>query len=342
MRTLVTGGAGFIGSHLVELLLRRGDDVLVLDDLSTGRMQNLTAAADDPRLQVWLGSVLDEELVERAVSVTDRIFHLAAAVGVRVIVDHPLESLRTNLHGTERVLDAAVRHSRPVLLASTSEIYGKNTADRLSEDSDRVLGSPLLSRWTYAAAKGLDEAIAYAHVVEHDLEAVIVRLFNTVGPRQRGRYGMVMPSLVGQALRGEPLTVFGDGRQTRCFSYVGDIVSAVLALAEHPAAVGMAVNLGGATEISINDLAERVRVIVGSESPIEHVPYERAYGPGYEDMRRRVPDNTLAHALVDFRPRTGIDDMVRSIAEYLRAESLQAEGKHFAGPDAQPVVMGSA
>ena len=341
MRTLVTGGAGFIGSHLVELLLRRGDDVLVLDDLSTGRMQNLTAAADDPRLQVWLGSVLDEELVERAVSATDRIFHLAAAVGVHVIVDHPLESLRTNLHGTERVLDAAVRQNRPVLLASTSEIYGKNTADRLSENSDRVLGSPLLSRWTYAAAKGLDEAIAYAHVVEHDLKAVIVRLFNTVGPRQRGRYGMVMPSLVGQALRGEPLTVFGDGRQTRCFSYVGDIVSAVLALAEHPAAVGMAVNLGGATEISINDLAERVRVIVGSESPIEHVPYERAYGPGYEDMRRRVPDNTLAHALVGFHPRTGIDDMVRSIAEYLRAESLQV-GRHAAGTDPEPVAMGSA
>jgi len=325
MRSLITGGAGFIGSHLVELLLRAGDDVLVLDDLSTGRMENLTAVEEDPRLQVVLGSVLDDALVDRAVRASDRVFHLAAAVGVHTIVDHPLESLRTNLHGTEVVLDAAVRYRRPVLLASTSEIYGKNTADRLSEDSDRILGSPLLARWTYAAAKGLDEAIAHAHVVEHGLRAVIVRLFNTVGPRQRGRYGMVMPSLVGQALRGEPMTVFGDGNQTRCFSYVADIVRATRALAEHPAAVGQAVNLGGGVEISINELAERIRQVVGSASPIEHVPYERAYGPGYEDMRRRVPDNSLACALVNFRPTTSIDDMIRSIADHQRAGRPGAE-----------------
>lgn len=324
MRTLVTGGAGFIGSHLVEFLLRRGDEVLVLDDLSTGRMQNLGAVADDPRLSVLLGSILDDELVERAVRTTDRVYHLAAAVGVHVIVDHPLQSLRTNLHGTERVLDAAVRYGRPVLLASTSEVYGKNTADRLGEDADRILGSPLLARWTYAAAKGLDEAVAYAHVVEDGLSAVIVRLFNTVGPRQRGRYGMVVPSLIGQALRGEPMTVYGDGEQTRCFSYVGDIVPAVVALAESPAAVGTAVNLGGATEISINRLAERIAEVLGSGSPIEHVGYERAYGPGYEDMRRRVPDNTLAHTLVGFDPHTGIDEMIRAIAAHMRAEAAGA------------------
>ncbi|HZY77234.1 MAG TPA: GDP-mannose 4,6-dehydratase [Jatrophihabitantaceae bacterium] len=318
MRTLITGGAGFIGSHLTELLLRAGDDVVILDDLSTGRMENLTAVEEDARLQVILGSVLDDVLVDRAVHGSDRIFHLAAAVGVHTIVDHPLESLRTNLHGTETVLEAAVRHRRPVLIASTSEIYGKNTADRLSEDADRILGSPLLARWTYAAAKGLDEAIAHAHMVEHGLRAVIVRLFNTVGPRQRSRYGMVMPSLVGQALRGEPMTVFGDGEQTRCFSYVADIVAAMRALAEHPAAVGQAVNLGGGVEISINHLAERIRTLLGSSSPIQHVPYERAYGPGYEDMRRRVPDNSLAHALVGFHPRTGIDEMVVSIADYMR------------------------
>jgi UDP-glucose 4-epimerase len=324
MRTLVTGGAGFIGSHLVELLLRRGDDVLVLDDLSTGRMQNLSAVSDDPRLSVWLGSILDDELVDRAMRSCDRVYHLAAAVGVHVIVDHPLQSLRTNLHGTECVLDAAVRHGRPVLLASTSEVYGKNTADRLSENSDRILGSPLLARWTYAAAKGLDEAIAYAHVVEDGLPVVIVRLFNTVGPRQRGRYGMVVPHLIGQALRDEPMTVYGDGEQTRCFSYVGDIVSAIVALAEHPAAVGLAVNLGGATEISINALAARIAVVLGSRSTIEHIPYAQAYGPGYEDMRRRVPDNTLAHALVGFNPRTSVDDMIRAIADHRRAEPSES------------------
>lgn len=329
MRSLVTGGAGFIGSHLVELLLDRGDEVLVVDDLSTGRIENLSGVADDPRLKLWLGSILDDELIDRAVRSSDRIYHLAAAVGVHIIVDRPLESLRTNIHGTECVIDAAVRHERPILLASTSEVYGKNTADRLSEDSDRILGSPLLARWTYAAAKGLDEAIAYAHVVEHGLDAVIVRLFNTVGPRQRGRYGMVMPSLVGQAVRGEPMTVFGDGRQTRCFSYVGDVVSALVALSENPDAIGRAVNLGGATEISINELAERVRTLLGSASPIEHVPYERAYGPGYEDMRRRVPDNSLAFSLVGFRPRTGIDDMILSIAQHL----------HDRGSDPQAVTV---
>jgi UDP-glucose 4-epimerase len=326
VRYFVIGGAGFIGSHLTEFQLRAGDDEVVLDDLSTGRMENLTAVEEDARLQVILGSVLDDALVDRAVRGSDRIFHLAAAVGVHTIVDHPLESLRTNLHGTETVLDAAVRHRRPVLIASTSEIYGKNTADRLSEDADRILGSPLLSRWTYAAAKGLDEAIAHAHVVEHGLKAVIVRLFNTVGPRQRSRYGMVMPSLVGQALRGEALTVFGDGEQTRCFSYVADIVTAMRALAEHPAAVGQAVNLGGAVEISMNDLAERIRTVLGSTSAIEHVPYERAYGPGYEDMRRRVPDNSLAHALVNFRPRTGIDDMIVSIADFMRTGDRGGSG----------------
>lgn len=327
MRTLVTGGAGFIGSHLVEHLLRRGDEVLVLDDLSTGRMENLAAVAGDPRLAVWRGSVLDERLVDRAMARTDRTFHLAAAVGVHVIVEHPLESLRTNLHGTEQVLEAAVRHRRPMLLASTSEVYGKNTADRLTEDADRILGSPLLARWTYAAAKGLDEAIAYAHVVEHGLRVSIVRLFNTVGPRQRGRYGMVLPRLVDQALHGDPLTVFGDGKQTRCFSYVGDVVGALVAICEHPAAVGIAVNLGGREEISINDLAARVKAVLGSTSPIEHIPYERAYGPGYEDMRRRVPDNSLAAALVGYRPRTGIDEMIRATARYMQSELVGvAEG----------------
>jgi UDP-glucose 4-epimerase len=314
MRTLITGGSGFIGSHLVEHLLAAGDEVVVLDDLSTGSLSNLAQVSEHPRLDIRIGSILDGELVERMVASCDRVVHLAAAVGVRLIVDHPLQSLRTNIHGTETVLEAAVRHHTPVLLASTSEVYGKNTADKLSEDADRILGSPLLARWTYAAAKGLDEAIAYAHFVENQLPVVIVRLFNTVGPRQRGSYGMVLPNLVSQALSGRPLTVFGDGDQTRCFSYVGDIVPALTALARCPAALGQAVNLGGKTEISINDLAARVIAVTGSSSSIVHIPYADAYSAGYEDMRRRVPDNALAASLIGFDPATSIDAMIDAVA----------------------------
>jgi len=314
MRSLITGGAGFIGSHLVDHLLDAGDDVVVLDDLSTGALSNLDAVSSHPRLELRVGSILDAELVDELAGSADRIFHLAAAVGVRLIVEQPLQSMRTNLHGTESVLDAAVRRRVPLLLASTSEVYGKNAADKLSEDSDRVYGSPLLARWTYAAAKGLDEAMTYAHVQQSGLQARIVRLFNTVGPRQRGSYGMVLPNLVSQALAGEPLRVFGDGEQTRCFSYVGDIVPALVRLADCPEAVGRAVNLGGRTEISINDLAARVRDVLGSSSPIEHIPYEQAYAPGYEDMRRRVPDNTLAGELVGYYPATGIDEMIQAVA----------------------------
>lgn len=313
MRSLITGGAGFIGSHLADFLVSQGDEVVILDDLSTGRIENLARHSEDPRVDLRVGSILDSSLVSRLVAATDRTFHLAAAVGVRVIIEHPLQSLRTNLHGTEHVLEAAVAHKRPVLLASTSEIYGKNTADRLAEDADRILGSPLLSRWTYAAAKGIDEAIAHAHVIENGLEAAIVRLFNTVGPRQRGRYGMVVPSLVDQALAGAPMTVYGDGEQTRCFSFVGDIVPAIVAIAECPAAVGRAVNLGGATEISINELAVRIRTTLGSDSRVDHVPYARAYGPGYEDMRRRVPDNSLAKQLIGYDPTTSIEEMIRAV-----------------------------
>jgi UDP-glucose 4-epimerase len=341
MRSLITGGAGFIGGHLTEHLLRLGDEVTVLDDLSTGRLENLDAVKYEPNLRISVGSILDARLVHRLVHSSDRVFHLAAAVGVHTIVDHPLQSLRTNLHGTEVVIEAALEQGRPVLLASTSEIYGKNTADRLSEDSDRILGSPLLSRWTYAAAKGLDEAIAYAHHVEDGLQVCIVRLFNTVGARQRGRYGMVVPSLVSQALAEQPLTVFGDGEQSRCFSYVGDIVPALVRLAEHPDAVGRAVNLGGATEVTVNSLAQRVVTVLGSNSPIVHVPYEQAYGPGYEDMRRRVPDNSLAHRLIGYDPRTSIEDMIRAVAgrRLMAAPVLHANG-HGSSPARTAVETG--
>jgi len=319
MRVLVTGGAGFIGSHLVEHLLERGDEVSVLDDLSTGRLENLDAVRDHPRLDVVVGSILDRRTLTWLTEGRDRVYHLAAAVGVRLIVEQPLTSMRTNIHGTECVLDACRDAGAALLLVSTSEIYGKNTADRLHEESDRVLGSPLLSRWTYAAAKGIDEAFAHAYWQEYGLPVSIVRLFNTVGPRQTGRYGMVVPTLIGQAIAGRPLTVFGDGRQTRCFSYVGDIVPALRAIADDPRSQGQAYNLGGAQEISIGALAERIVELLGSPSPITLVPYEDAYAPGYEDMRRRVPDNSRAEELVGFIPRTRVDDIIRIVAASMAA-----------------------
>jgi UDP-glucose 4-epimerase len=315
VRSLVTGGAGFIGSHLVENLLARGDTVTVLDDLSTGSLENLAAVRDHPRFHLVIGTILDPMVVSAAVATVDRVFHLAAAVGVKLIVEEPLSSLRTNIHGTENVLMVCAETGATLLLASTSEIYGKNEADRLSEDADRILGSPLKSRWSYAAAKGIDEAFAHAYYREYGLSVAIVRLFNTVGPRQKGRYGMVVPNLVGQALRGEPLTVFGTGTQTRCFSSVWDIVPALIKIAESPDAIGRAVNLGGAHEVSILDLANQIIEVTGSTSEVRLVPYENAYGAGYEDMRRRVPDNSLARELVGFYPATTIEGIIRSVAD---------------------------
>lgn len=324
MKTVITGGAGFIGSHLTEFLLSRGDRVTVLDNLSTGSLSNLEGSRDHPDLTVIEGDILDRDLLRGVVSGQDRVFHLAAAVGVHLIVDHPLESLRTNIHGTEAVLDACLEAQASLLLASTSEVYGKNASDALTEESDRVLGSALKSRWTYAAAKGIDEAFAHAYWRQFGLDVAIVRLFNTVGPRQTGRYGMVVPNLVGQALRGEPLTVFGDGLQTRCFSYVTDVVPAMVRLAEDPAARGQAFNLGGMTEISILDLAKRTIELLDSPSGITLVPYETAYGEGYEDMRRRVPDNTRSRELVGFRPTTTVDEIIMNVAGAM-AEPARAQ-----------------
>ena len=340
MKSLITGGAGFIGSHLTEYLLQQGDDVIVLDDLSTGSLRNLARVSDNPRLRFVQGSILDKALVTGLVNGRDRVFHLAAAVGVKLIVEEPLTSLRTNIHGTENVLDACVAAGATLLLASTSEVYGKNTADSLDEESDRILGSALKSRWTYAAAKGIDEAFAHAYWREFGLSVAIVRLFNTVGPRQTGRYGMVFPNLVGQAQRGEPLTVFGDGRQTRCFSYVGDIVPALVRLAETPAAYGLAVNMGGAQEISILGLAERVIDVLGSTSSISLIPYEQAYAPGYEDMRRRVPNNGLARKLVDFEPKTPLDDVIRNVAGAAVAGVNGNEAMALAGSPLHPLGPG--
>jgi len=321
MHTVITGGAGFIGSHLADYLLCDGDRVTVLDDFSTGNPANLADANKSPWFQLIEGSVLDRALVDGLIYSADRVFHLAAAVGVRRIIEHPLESLRVNLHGTENVLEAALAADASMVMMSTSEVYGKNTSDALHEQSDRVYGDPLLSRWSYAEAKAIDEAFAYAYWREHGLRVSIVRLFNTVGERQTGRYGMVVPNLVGQALRNEPLTVFGDGQQTRCFSYVGDIVPALVTLSDNALSYGDAFNLGGAQEISIYKLARRIITLTGSRSEIQLVPYAEAYGEGYEDMRRRVPDNTKAHELVGFEPVTTVDEIIKRVAEGLQANA---------------------
>ena len=313
MRALITGGAGFIGSHLADRLLARGDQVVLLDDLSTGRLSNIADLERDSDAEFVLGSVLNVDLVDHVVSRVDVIYHLAAAVGVNLIVEKPLESLMTNIRGTETVIEKAHKYDKRVLVASTSEIYGKNTSDRLSEDDDRILGSPLKSRWSYSEATAIDEILAYTYWREKGLETVIVRLFNTVGPRQTGSYGMVIPRFVTQALRGEPLTVFGDGTQTRCFCSVHDVVGGILDLSEHPEALGRVFNLGGTEEVSMAALAERIVRLVGSSSAIEFIPYDVAYEEGFEDMERRVPDTSRAHELVGFAPTSDLDDIIRAV-----------------------------
>lgn len=313
MRCLITGGAGFIGSHLTEHLLALGHEIVVLDDLSTGSERNLAAVAGDPRVRLVVGSVCDPDAVEACMPGVDAIYHLAAAVGVFTILGKTLDSLRTNLTGTETVLEAARRHDVPILVASTSEVYGKNTADGLTEDADRVVGSPLVNRWSYAEAKALDETLAYLYGVEYGMRTVIVRLFNTVGPRQTGVYGMVVPRFVAQALAGEPLTVYGDGQQVRCFCHVADVVPALVALLSDEGAHGTVYNIGNADRISIVDLAHKVIAATGSSSGIVKIPYEQAYGPGFEDMQRRIPDCAKARDRIGFAPRRTLDDVIADV-----------------------------
>jgi len=313
MRALITGGAGFIGSHLADRLLDRGDQVVLLDDLSTGRLANIEHLTGSPDAEFVLGSVLNVDLVDHVVSRVDTVFHLAAAVGVNLIVEKPLESLMTNIRGTETVIEKAHKYGKRVLVTSTSEIYGKNTSDSLSEDDDRILGSPLKSRWSYSEAKAIDEILAYTYWREKGLETVIVRLFNTVGPRQTGSYGMVVPRFIGQALRNQPITVFGDGTQTRCFCHVSDVVGGLISLSEHPDAFGKVFNLGGSEEISMADLAQRVIDLVESESHLEFIPYDDAYEEGFEDMARRVPNTNRANRLVGFESSVGLDDIILSV-----------------------------
>jgi UDP-glucose 4-epimerase len=313
MKVLVTGGAGFIGSHLVELLLARGDHVHIVDALTTSARSNLAHLEASPRLRVTIDTILNETLMDEAIAETDLVFHLAAAVGVNWVLEHPLASLQTNLRGTDVVLSTADRHRKPVLVASTSEVYGKNDSGPLREDDDRILGSSQMSRWFYATAKAADEALATAYWLERRLPTIAVRFFNTIGPRQTGRYGMVVPRFIGQALRNEPVTVYGDGNQTRCFTYVGDVVKSIVALTETDTAWGDVYNVGRHAEISISDLAGRVIELAGSTSDIKYVPYSEAYAAGFEDMRRRVPDVTKLRETIGYAPDTSLDEALRRI-----------------------------
>jgi UDP-glucose 4-epimerase len=320
MKIFVTGAAGFIGSHLVEDLLSHEHQVTGLDDLSTGRLSNLRTVADHPNFRLVQGSVLDQGLVSELTAGCQQVYHLAAAVGSFVIRDRTLESLRTNIHGTENVVDAAARCGAVLLAASTSEIYGKNTKSGLREDDDRIIGSPLKSRWSYAEAKAIDESLIDAYGRERGLKAVIIRFFNTVGPRQTGRYGMVIPRFTRQALAGEPLTVYGTGDQIRCFCHVLDVIPALTKLIATPAAYGRAVNLGNNEPVSINDLAKHIVAATHSTSAITHTPYLEAYGSGYEDMQRRIPDCSLARTLCGFTPRRSLDDIVEAVIESQEAD----------------------
>lgn len=317
---LVTGGAGFIGSHLVEALISAGNKVTVLDTLSTGRLANLQNVQDDPNFTFVQGSVLDELAVDEAVRRCEVVVHLAAAVGVKLIVEQPLYSLTTNIKGAIAVLEAAHRYRRKVMVASTSEIYGKNNSGPLNERSDRILGSPAVARWAYSTSKAVDEILAYAYNRERGLPTIVVRLFNTIGPRQSPAYGMVVPRLVRQALAGEALTVYGDGSQTRCFCHVADVVDALLRLLNEPAAEGQVFNVGASEEISIDQLARRIIALTGSPSEIVNVPYEVAYEAGFEDMARRVPDTAKIESLVGWKPERTLTEVLGDVIREVRSE----------------------
>ncbi|PKO21951.1 MAG: nucleoside-diphosphate sugar epimerase [Chloroflexi bacterium HGW-Chloroflexi-1] len=318
MKALITGGAGFIGSHLAERLLAAGYRVVAIDDLSTGSEANIRRLLGRADFQFVLETITNETVMDRLVSECDIIFHLAAAVGVELIVRDPVHTIETNVLGTGTVLRIANRYRRKTILASTSEIYGKSNDAPFREDGDRVMGPTTRSRWAYANSKAMDEFLALAYHKQRGLPVVICRFFNTIGPRQTGRYGMVVPRFVRQALAGEPLTVYGDGSQSRCFADVADVTGAVLRLAEHAGAVGQVFNLGSTEEITILDLARRVIALTGSRSEIVLVPYEEAYEPGFEDMHRRVPDISRAAALIEYRPRCTLDDTLRRIIAHFR------------------------
>jgi UDP-glucose 4-epimerase len=319
MKYLVTGGAGFIGSHVCDALLKRGDSVVVLDNLSTGNIKNIQHLVGKPNFELVKGSILNTQVVNGCVASVDHVLHFAAAVGVFTIVNKPLESLTTNLRGTENVLEAAHRYKKEVLIASSSEIYGKNAGGALHEESDRIVGSPLKSRWSYSEAKAIDESMAYFYYQEKKLPVRLVRFFNTVGPRQVGHYGMVVPRFVTAALKNEPLTVYGTGSQTRCFCHVYDAVAGVLAVIHSNATLGEVFNIGNDEEITIENLATEIIELTSSQSIIEKVLYEKAYSPGFEDMHRRVPDISKIKKVVGWTPKLSLDTIISDIAAHLRA-----------------------
>ncbi|NOT25371.1 MAG: NAD-dependent epimerase/dehydratase family protein [Acidobacteria bacterium] len=318
MKALITGGSGFIGSHLAERLLELNHDVAVIDDLSTGSIENIAHLKRSPRFSYIVDSITNESLLAEMIDGSDVVFHLAAAVGVKLIVERPVHTIETNVHGTEVVLKHANKKRKLVIIASTSEVYGKSADVPFRENADLVLGPSEKHRWAYACSKLIDEFLALAYWKEKKLPVVVARLFNTVGPRQTGQYGMVLPTFVRQALAGEPITVFGDGTQSRSFTYVGDVVDALVALASEPRAVGEVFNIGNRGEISIHHLAERVKAQAGSHSPIQLIPYDQAYEAGFEDMPRRVPDISKLNALIGYEPKVGLEEIIRRVIEHAR------------------------
>jgi UDP-glucose 4-epimerase len=315
---LITGGAGFIGSHLAERLLASAHEITLLDDLSTGRMENLRHLLNDSRVRLVRESVENLDTVNLVMSRCDGVFHLAAAVGVQLVADEPVRTIATTIHGTEVVLAAAKRFNRPVLLTSSSEVYGKGTRVPFHEDDDVVMGATRFSRWCYAYSKGVDEFLGLAYHRQFALPVRIVRLFNTVGPRQVGMYGMVLPRFVAAAMKNQPIQVYGDGEQTRCFCHVGDVVEALIKLMETPAAVGEVFNLGSDEEVSMNELARRVIQLTGSKSVIQHIPYEQAYGKQFDDMRRRVPALEKIRGVIGFKPTRDLNQIIQSVIEHER------------------------
>jgi len=318
MRVLITGGAGFIGSHLAEALLRAGHEVSAIDNLSTGSIDNISHLKGTRGFQYVIETITNEPVLAELIDRCDVVFHLAAAVGVKLIVEQPVHTIETNVHGTEVVLKHANKKKKLVFIASTSEVYGKSVDVPFHEDADLVMGATAKHRWAYACSKAIDEFLALAYYKEKKLPVVIVRLFNTVGPRQTGQYGMVLPTFVRQALAGHPITVYGDGTQSRSFTYVGDVVEALMKLASEPKAVGQVFNIGNSQEITIRDLAEKVRTLAGSQSPIVLVPYSEAYESGFEDMPRRVPDIRKIHQVIGFRPQVELDDIIARVIDYFQ------------------------
>lgn len=320
MHILITGGAGFIGSHLSEAHLKLGDEVTIVDDFSTGHEDNIKHLRDNPKFKVIQDTVLDASVVDKAMAQCDVCYHLAAAVGVYTIVEKPLNSLFTNIKGTEVVLEAAGRHHKKIMIASTSEVYGKSNKFPFKEDDDTIMGATKRSRWSYAYAKALDEFMGLAYHQEKKLPVIVVRFFNTVGPRQTGRYGMVIPNFVRQALKNEAITIFGDGHQSRCFGFVGDVVKAIMELMNTKQAIGEVINVGNNQEVSIEELAKLIIKMTGSKSTLTYVPYEKAYPLGFEDMERRIPDLTKLKTFVGFHPTTTLQEILEKVIEFKKTK----------------------